>query len=122
MAPTVAEGLVIVPPLVPPFALLERDGGDVSLHATLKEIELFVEPADADVHIVYDSQGYVLYPRAINWRTVKLEWDGGEPRPHELQCILRDYLRSVGGPSGESADELDVVRALAAIQRLQGDA
>lgn len=119
MALTMAARVVTVPAFVPPFALLEDDGGDPSVHSTIREIELPIEPQDADVHIVFDSQGYVLVPRAVDWRTVKLEWDGENPRPHDLRRLLNNFLRMVGALGDDTTCSLGLAEALAVLQRLQ---
>ena len=119
MALTMAARVVTVSAFVPPFALLEDDGGDPSVHSTIREIELPIEPQDADVHIVFDSQGYVLVPRAVDWRTVKLEWDGENPRPHDLRRLLNNFLRMVGALGDDTTCSLGLAEALAVLQRLQ---
>lgn len=108
------------PSLVPPFSLIERDGGDVSVHLTLEDAERSIESPDVDTLVVFDSQGYALVPRARRWNSVVLEWDGQSPRPRVLQRLLNDFLRSVERPSDDSGSGLaSIVDALAAIKRWQ---
>ena len=82
----------------PPFFLV--DGLDVGVFASLRDVELFLEPAYLHETVVYDAKGRLIRPESNGNRINASLLEDESEHARELETALRDFLIAIREPVG----------------------
>lgn len=110
MEAPLAERLVVLV-IRPPVFVKDMNGCDISVHASVEDARLHIEPTDVEneEYIAYDSEGRLLTlsvvedkrTRLPSWGRERVVLDQAEEEPtheQELRMALLDYLKCSGLP------------------------
>ena len=97
---------ILMDSVTPPFFIV--DGEDVAVFASLRDVELFLEPKYLSVEFVYDAKGRLIRLES-NGNSINTSLLEDEPdHSKELETALRDYLSAMKEPiAGDPTRDLD---------------